>query len=789
MDIPITNALFVGYIYILTSPYRRSNNRRKIGLSTLPHHRLNTYLTGCCDLDELYFEKLYQVRVCSIAELHAIETMMHTRFEAFRRRREWFELESPEPVHDFICSLPAFMQECALADIQDLQHSNDSVKQEEQLMNLRSTQQSEPAEQSDPTESIRATRATDEDETFAKQHSLRNDYFNHMLEPGQVPRRIQSELFDAFMEKTATATSNDAYDAYKGIVQWPTAVGKTIGTLSLLFISFMRCLSKGKIWRGLLIAPQNDILNTIIGPIKKLEKWGINIISGHDAQFTDAMIKCPTDKHVLIITTHASLTDRKKWDMLPEIYHCHYDEVHQCTGLQFFGMLKEWIPKFVYFTGTSATPKTCNSDQHSRLHDLFGSPLSILHQCEMDEAVREGWIAKPKISANIVEFGTRIQEFVGIISQSIAQKRADGKWMYGKVIVYLDTITDVQNAVCCALHDFKGTDTTVYMAVKNANEHEEATEATRAVESLADESEMLVAGAKSDKQFISDAADGSPRILFACQRYRQGSDIKGIEMTVVLFNATIATNVVVQIIGRALRKDANYDNKEGWCVLVKTRCPEGSGDSGDIEEDDVLDSILLEFANFVLVSSGSSMHTKQKIREFVMQILVPLRNDKNKNYSIEETVNRMQCMYLRKEFATCGNKCVREYCNENGVDSSFEYAELRKRETRIPLPSDVPCRQNETVFMFFHPNEPRVEKSDFTSLLKRHDLCTSQKYETWRNGACLRAMRGGADCRCLDSDQPSRAAYPSIQHITDGYFGANDTNFNSLLENKRTVRR
>ena len=750
MDIPDIQSIvsFIGYIYILTSPYRQSNNRRKIGLSTLPHHRLNTYLTGCCDLDELHFEKLYQVRVSSLAELRAIEAMMHLQFESYRRRREWFELESPEPVHNFICLLPAFIQECTLADIQDLQHSHVDMKREEQLMNLRPEPNPEPNPEPEP------IQATINEKLPAR--NPQKGYFDHMLEPGQVPRRIQSELFDAFWEKTATS------DAYKGIVQWPTAVGKTIGTLSLFFISFMRCLSQGKIWRGLLIAPQNDILNTIIEPIKKLEKWGIIVILGHDAQFTDAMLKCPTGKHMLIITTHASLTDRNKWEMLPEIHHCHYDEVHQCTGVQLFKMLKEWIPKFVYFTGTSATPKTCNSDQHSRLHDLFGSPLSILHQCEMDEAVSEGWIAKPKISANIVDFGTRIQEFVGIISQSIAQKQADSKWMYGKVIVYLDTITDVQNAVCCALHGFKGT-ATVYMAVKNPNDHEEAES------SSTDESDMLVDGARSDKQFISDVADGSPRILFACQRYRQGSDIKGIEMTVVLFNATIATNVVVQIIGRALRKDANYDNKEGWCVLVKTRCPESSGESDDTEED-VLDSILLEFANFVLVSSGSSVHTKQKIREFVMQFLVPLRND-NKNYSIEETVNRMQCMYLRKEFATCGNKCLREYCNENGIDSSFEYAEVRKNETRIPLPSEVPCRQNETVFMFFHPNETRVEKSEFTSLLTTHGLYTSQKYETWRN------------------DQPSRAAYPSIQHITDGYFGANDTNFNSLLEIKRTVRR
>jgi superfamily II DNA or RNA helicase len=741
MDVP-TFVSLVGYIYILTSPHKQSNRRRKIGLSTLPHHRLNTYLTSCCDLDELYFEKLYQVRVNSLAELRAIETSLHSQFEAHRRRREWFELDSPDLVDEFIRTLPAFMQECTLDDIQDLQHSDDAITQEKQLLRLQIPHTPDEPAAHEPTEPETAV------------YDPRDDYFNHMLKPGQAPRRIQTELFDAFLEKTATL------DAYKGIVQWPTAVGKTIGMMSLFFISFLRRSSQGKLWRGLLIAPQNDILNTIMEPIKKLEKWGIVIVFGHDAQFVDAIRNCPADKHVLIVTTHASLTDRKKWEMLPEIHHCHYDEVHQITGTHLFQLLIEWIPTFTYLTGTSATPKTCNSEQHAGLHQLFGTPLSVLHQCEMDEAVSEGWIAKPKISVNIVEHGTRIQEFVGIIAQSIARKRAHGKWNKygGKVIVYLETIVDVQNAVRCALHHFNRS-ATIYMAVKNENE-------TNLHET---EPDGIVDGARSDKEFIDHAADGSPRILFACQRYRQGSDIFGIEMTMVLFNATIAANVLLQILGRALRKD-ECDDKEGWCIIVKTR----SQDDADSPED-VLDSILLEFANFMLTTSGSVTMTKPKIREFVMQFLVPLRIDNGTDYSIEETVERMQCMYLRKAYAS-GNKCLREYCNEKGVDSSFEYAELRKRETGLSLPSDIPCRQNETIFMFFHPNEPRIQKTEFANVLRMNELTTSQKYEAWRN----EQPSGGAS-----------ATYPSIQHINDGYFGANDTNFNSLLssESKRTMRR
>jgi hypothetical protein len=280
----------------------------------------------------------------------------------------------------------------------------------------------------------------------------------------------------------------------------------------------------------------------------------------------------------------------------------------------------------------------------------------------MDEAVSEGWIAQPKISANIVDHGTRIQEFVGMIAQSIAQKRANEKWKYGKVIVYLDTIADVQNAVCCALQHFTRS-AIIYMAVKRANDERDERE---------EESECIVDGARTDKQFIDDAADGMPRILFACQRYRQGSDIFGIEMTMVLFNATIAANVLLQIIGRGLRKDPAYDHKEGWCIIVKTR----GQDDADAPED-VLDSILLEFVNFMLTTSGTAHLTKPKIREFVMQFLVPLRIDNGADYPIEETIDRMQCMYLRKEYERADPKekyrLVRALNQDLGLSAKDDY--------------------------------------------------------------------------------------------------------------------
>ncbi len=245
-----------GYIYILTSPYKKTIPRRKIGLTTLPHHRLHTYMTSCCDVDELYFEKLYRVRVSGVEELRDIEGKLHAHFDTLRRRREWFELDSPDPVDEFIRNHASFSKECTLNDVKDLQYSKESVKREKRLVK----QQQEQQEQQDPLPVHVPVLIPDKKD-------LITEYFSHMLPPGStLPRRIQSELFRAFLEKTSEN------EKYKVIVQWPTAVGKTIGMLSLLFISFSRRSSEGKIWRGLLIAPQNDILNTIMDSIKRLKE-------------------------------------------------------------------------------------------------------------------------------------------------------------------------------------------------------------------------------------------------------------------------------------------------------------------------------------------------------------------------------------------------------------------------------------------------------------------------------------------------------------------------------------
>jgi hypothetical protein len=131
------NVQLIGFIYILTSRQKKIYNRRKIGLTTLPHSRLRTYLTGCCDLDELYFEKLYKVKYNYLNGLREIETMIHSEFQTHWRCREWFEFNSTDIIDEFIHSQNCFICECNLDDIKDLQHSNDVVNRENKLHSLR----------------------------------------------------------------------------------------------------------------------------------------------------------------------------------------------------------------------------------------------------------------------------------------------------------------------------------------------------------------------------------------------------------------------------------------------------------------------------------------------------------------------------------------------------------------------------------------------------------------------------------------------------------------------------
>ena len=171
--------------------------------------------------------------------------------------------------------------------------------------------------------------------------------------------------------------------------------------------------------------------------------------------------------------------------------------------------------------------------------------------------------------------------------------------------------------------------------------------------------------ASSDDLFLTDPADGQPRILFACERYREGSDIYGLDMTLVLMGETIAAYILLQIAGRALRCD--YAGKEGWCIIVR---PSDDGTT----EDDVFDSIVL---NIMECMGKDGEPSKEKTRRLVEKFFGPVAIN-GKVYHVEETIQRIQAMYARKAFERADPKekyeVIRALNREMGLGSRHEYS-------------------------------------------------------------------------------------------------------------------
>ncbi len=183
-----------------------------------------------------------------------------------------------------------------------------------------------------------------------------------------------------------------------------------------------------------------------------------------------------------------------------------------------------------------------------------------------------------------------------------------GKWKGGKVIAYSsDSVTDVRYLVNNAKDIIPSA--TIYSAID---------------------------GERTDKDFINAPADGSIRILFACQRYREGSDVRGLDMTCSLVGNTTAVYILLQICGRALRLD--YDGKEGWCLIVR---PSEQG----VTEGDVLESIILDIIDF----NGDSKKKRKAddIKSLIKTFLGEV-NLSGSSLSLEETIERVQAAYERR---------------------------------------------------------------------------------------------------------------------------------------------
>lgn len=628
----LTMDTIIYYIYCVFSKYYDSHGLKKLGLTIHPVHRLRQYATGNPSSRTellLSYNALWKIEVSTRAELREMETILHNYF-ADRRdgTSEWFFVTFDE--------VAAFMNSPQKFKVKQV--SFDEVR----FINTKYKEPINDSEQESYNEEDQL-RKEQEARPVKKIQTLYDKFVHVFLNNGSL-RLNQMELWDIF----STLCNSPNPLKYKGIVQWPTATGKTFALLALFVISSERCKRMGTIFRGLLVAPKNDIFNTLMKHINLLSHFGITICEGHNAMLSSLHI--PYDVPVLITATHAGLTDEHMIAMLPPISHVHYDEVHRIGGDHFFNLLKKFLDiwKTELLTGTSATPKTSNPAQHRKISELFGDPYTILHQCGIDDAIDKGWIARPRFQITVVSKNpfreVIIRNFLQCIRRTIMKKQEDGLWSNkgGKSIAYLPLREEVREAFRLSKEEFPQ-EWKVYLAVD-------------------DDSCSLN---NKDHKFLEEDADGVPRILFACERYREGSDIYGLEMTCILMGNTIAANILIQIIGRALRLD--HSGKEGWCCIFRP------SDEGTTEED-VMDNILLEIAetlgrNEIL---GDPKEIRKMVEAFIGDMTI-----REKLITVEETVSRIQALYERRAWSGRNQKerfdVIRRLNSEMNLHSKEEY--------------------------------------------------------------------------------------------------------------------
>ena len=487
----------------------------------------------------------------------------------------------------------------------------------------------------------------EEDEKITRRKSLIHteslyDKFCKVFLSNKVPRRIQSELWNIFSK----ITNQDKNVSYKGIVQWPTGTGKTIAILMKIVLAKEWCERNNIVYRGLFVSPKNDILDTISQHFNKLSEFGIHVYDGSNAMLSKLTV--PTNEHCLVMACHAALINEKGMKSLPPMNHIHYDEVHRITGELYFKLLKEMIDKWKtnFLTGTSATPQTSSADQRKKITELFGDPLTTLHKCEVHEAVEEGWIAKPRFQIRILEKqndrAAVLEAFVDCAVEVVLLKNKGGKSIF-----YIEScIEDVKYALEYARKKF--TDMKFYAAID---------------------------GERTDGDFLKGDVNTTPHILFACQRYREGSDIPGLEITGKLTGDVTAAHNLIQISGRALRID--YPDKEGWCLIAKP-CDPGT------TAEDVLASILLDIIDFL----GKSNKTLEKkdISQLVKSYIGELSVEGNR-CSIQETIDRIQTAYARIEFIRRTPKerysLIQSHNKELGLQSKYNYFQNRDSHPRF----------------------------------------------------------------------------------------------------------
>lgn len=380
-------------------------------------------------------------------------------------------------------------------------------------------------------------------------------------------RSIQDEFWNLFYEKLEEKIR------ITGVVKYPTGVGKSLTICISVFLTYQKLQDEGKLFRGVLICPQNGIFKTNLEKYKKLEKLiNIQVIEGFGGGISK--LQLPSNKSYLLLVTHQGCNSRSKSDKTSEeinerfleknkdINYVIYDEVHHITGDILYEQIKKMMIQnnnLKCLIGCSATPITNNNEQKKKIKELFTENY-ILQECDYLRAIENKWIIQPKFYFYIVKhqefdkdeyYSQVISKLKARLDTRISENNLDG----GKVMIFVPENT---SQIDKAVRELRKRN---YRTIYSAND--ENVEGAK----LFNEEEMRVNDTDKDVKF-----------LVSCRKNLEGFDSKGVDLSCVSFNSNIEPYRLLQIAGRSMRND--YDHKISDCMIFK----ESNNSNEKIEE-------------------------------------------------------------------------------------------------------------------------------------------------------------------------------------------------------------
>jgi superfamily II DNA or RNA helicase len=259
---------------------------------------------------------------------------------------------------------------------------------------------------------------------------------------------------------------------------------------------------------------------------------------------------------------------------------------------------------------------------------------------------------------------------------------------------------------------------------------------------------------------IAQFTSASRAILVNCFVLNEGVDIPIVNAVAITYPKQ-SRGQITQMILRAGRW---YEGKSVFHVLIPTL---GDEDLSGFEEvlsalascdEQIRDEIVLRTKPDIKPSDPlpPSPETGDMLPECIMI---------EEFEANQEEIKRCFTNIRKNLFPAKESRRIQELCIEKSVDTSVEYALLRNYIPELP---EDPRPKGMLWYDYLHPmRTDRLTGSEFVkTILDPNNVRVGDTYDKWRGV------------------QPTDviARLPSVQHITDGFFGKEDTNFNTLLE-------